>query len=166
MQKLSLFPLIWFLLYSCTSPSPSEQFFIEIAKKHQGRFDFWIKNGHLINGLDSQSFSADVLLKGDQITFIGKVDSSLFTASNTIDASGMVITPGFIDAHAHGNPVKQPNFHNFLSMGVTSICLGQDGFSPEYKDLRPWFEEVQDTVPGGKHHSFRWAFYHPPAQWC
>jgi N-acyl-D-amino-acid deacylase len=67
-----------------------------------------------------------------------------------IDAAGKIVAPGFIDAHAHGNPLSEDNkvFHNFLAMGVTTICLGQDGSSPRREDLRPWMDEVDEAGPG------------------
>ena len=111
-------------------------------------FDIWIQNGTVINGTDTNRFLADVLIRGEDILFVGEVDSTLIEAQQRIDARGKIVSPGFIDTHAHGNPLQRPEFHNFLSMGVTSICLGQDGSSPSQPDLRPWIEQVNSVHPG------------------
>ena len=142
-----LFLLSIFCL-QCKKTSLSEQFFQATVKLHGAQFDYWIKNGTVYNGLDTLPKQTDILIKGDLIAYTGKVDSTLFKATTTLDATGKVISPGFIDTHAHGDPKRTPEFENFLSMGVTSICLGQDGFSPEYPNLKEWFKIVGDTIPG------------------
>ena len=67
-----------------------------------------------------------------------------------IDAGGKVLAPGFIDAHAHGNPFSTPDFDNFLHMGVTTISLGQDGRSPEDGPVAEWMDRV-DALGTGVH---------------
>lgn len=78
---------------------------------------------------------AAVVVDGDRILHVGKVSESL-VADRTIDATGKVVTPGFIDTHAHGDPLGHSR--NFLAMGVTTICLGQDGRSPSDDRVRYW----------------------------
>jgi N-acyl-D-amino-acid deacylase len=87
-----------------------------------------------------------VLIRGDRIAYVGPVDQAQQATAKTIDATNLVVTPGFIDAHAHGDPTETPDFDNFLAMGVTTICLGQDGESPE--DLSSWMQEVERIKPG------------------
>lgn len=149
-MRYLLFLLFFLSIFSlqCKKPTTTEQLFQEVLQKYDSQFDFWIKNGAIYNGLDTSSKQADILIKDDLITYIGTVDSSLFKASTIIEAAGKVISPGFIDTHAHGDPKRTPEFENFLAMGVTSICLGQDGFSPEYADLNEWFKIVNDANPG------------------
>jgi len=67
-----------------------------------------------------------------------------------IDAGNKVLAPGFIDAHAHGNPFSTPDFDNFLHMGVTTISLGQDGRSPEDGPVAEWMDRV-DALGTGVH---------------
>jgi len=65
-----------------------------------------------------------------------------------IDVGGRVLAPGFIDAHAHGNPLSTPDFDNFLHMGVTTISLGQDGRSPEGGPVAAWMDRVDNRGTG------------------
>ena len=58
-----------------------------------------------------------------------------------------MVTPGFIDAHAHGDPFETGDFQNFLAMGVTTICLGQDGNSP-MKLLDGWMTQLEKQSLG------------------
>ncbi len=96
-----------------------------------GTYDLLIKNGQLIDGSGGDAYKADILIVADTIAFIGEVNAENISVDTVIDASGKVVSPGFIDAHAHGDPQKTPRFENFLAMGVTTICLGQDGSSTE-----------------------------------
>jgi len=110
-------------------------------------FDYLIQNGQIIDGIGSATYTADILIHKDTIAFIGKVDATGVDVKKIIDAKGKTITPGFIDAHAHGSPLETPKFENFLSMGVTSIILGQDGSSP--KDLlEGWKTKVKQQGLG------------------
>jgi N-acyl-D-amino-acid deacylase len=111
-------------------------------------YDLLIKNATVIDGTGGAPYKAQVLVSGDSIVKIDRDTTASYTAGRTIDARGLYLTPGFIDAHAHGDPLETPEFSNFLSMGVTTICLGQDGFSPEREDLTEWMQEVNDKQPG------------------
>ena len=113
------------LFIYCTPEKDALTEFEGIVQQQEGQFDIWIKNGQILNGIDSVVQQADILIKEDSIAYIGTVDSSLFKAEKIIDAKGALITPGFIDTHAHGDPLDTPHFDNFIAMGVTSICLGQ-----------------------------------------
>ncbi len=103
-------------------------------------YDILIKNGTIIDGTGNPGFQADILVSGEQIVLIKDVDPHSITAKIIIDATDMVVTPGFIDNHAHGNPLKTPEFKNFSAMGVTTIFLGQDGVSSE--NISDWMDDV------------------------
>lgn len=126
-----------------SKPTPYEIFLEANGQK----VDLWIKQGQLLDGSGSAPYASDILIKNDTIAFIGQVDSSKIQALKIIDAKDKIVTPGFIDAHAHGNPSKTPNFKNFLAMGVTSICLGQDGSSPS-NDMTNWIKSVEKQALG------------------
>ncbi len=109
--------------------------------------DLWIRGGTVWNGQDTLSRKADVLVRGEEISYIGWVDPSKIRAKKVIDAQGKAVCPGFIDTHAHGDPLETPEFANFLAQGVTTIFLGQDGASPE-EDLGVWMEKASVSKPG------------------
>lgn len=110
-------------------------------------YDLLIENATVVDGSGSVPYTAHVLVSGDSIAKIEKDMKVAHTAARTINASGLYLSPGFIDAHAHGDPLETPGLSNFLSMGVTTISLGQDGFSPEREDLSGWMQEVEAKNP-------------------
>nr|WKN39409.1 amidohydrolase family protein [Tunicatimonas sp. TK19036] len=142
--------LIGFLLgtglAACTqNPSEFETF---MAQHPDQTYTLLIEGGEMIDGTGAEGYPADVLTQGDSIVFIGEVDTTLVNVDQIIDATGKVVTPGFIDMHSHGDPLETPDFQNFLAMGVTTISLGKDGSSPDYENLDEWMQQVEDTVPG------------------
>jgi N-acyl-D-amino-acid deacylase len=95
-------------------------------------YDKLIKGGWVIDGTGTPPFRADVAINADRIAAVGHLQQT--QAADIVDASGLFITPGFIDAHVHGDlmlladPVHLPA----LKQGVTTYIIGQDGvaFAP------------------------------------
>lgn len=113
----------------------------------QQQWDWHIAGGTVVDGSGEKSFQADLLVRGDSIGFIGQLDADTVNVKSRVDAEGKVVSPGFLDLHAHGDPLETPEFHNFLAMGVTSIVLGQDGSSPSVGELDEWFSNVEEANP-------------------
>ena len=92
-------------------------------------FDVLITGGKIIDGSGGESFSSDVGINGDVISEIG--DLSNAEAVRKIDASGLIVSPGLIDTHAHsdGALLNDPQHANGLRQGITTEILGQDGLS-------------------------------------
>ncbi|MBX3479050.1 MAG: amidohydrolase family protein [Caulobacter sp.] len=95
--------------------------------------DYLIRGGRVIDGTGSPGRVADVAVSGDRIVFIGDAARAGVTARRTIDASGMIVAPGFIDPHTHsgadlasGDRARRAAA-NHLTQGVTSILIGNDG---------------------------------------
>jgi len=90
--------------------------------------DLLIEGGRVIDGAGNPWFRADVGVRGDRIVAVGRVEEP---AARTIDATGLVVCPGFIDMHTHSdlqllaNPPHEAKVHQ----GVTLDVLGQDGLS-------------------------------------
>ena len=61
-----------------------------------------IRNGRVMDGSGNPWVHADVLIQGDKILEIGNLDEA--SADEVIDASGLYVTPGFIDTHSHSGP--------------------------------------------------------------
>lgn len=113
----------------------------------QSSWDWHISGGTIVDGTGEAAYRADILIRGDSIGYIGAVNADTIHAEHTVDASGKIVSPGFIDVHAHGNPLKTPKFRNFLAMGVTTITLGLDGSSPATGSLDEWFFKVKAVGP-------------------
>ena len=65
----------------------------------QDRYDTIIRNGRVIDGTGTPWYEADVAINDDRIVRIGDLSSA--RANQVIDASGLVVAPGFIDPHTH-----------------------------------------------------------------
>ncbi|MDA1188695.1 MAG: D-aminoacylase [Chloroflexi bacterium] len=92
--------------------------------------DMLIKGGMVVDGSGSAGFYAAVAVQGDTVTLL-RGDVSDIKAKRTIDATGRIVAPGFIDPHAHSalmvlhDPVHLPKVHQ----GVTTELYGIDGNS-------------------------------------
>jgi len=137
--------LLLLALFSCKHLTPTP--FDLYLQTSNNQVDILIKNGQIVDGTGSAAYGGSILIKADTIAFIGEVDTTKIAIKKTIDAAGKIISPGFIDAHAHGNPIKTPIFENFLAMGVTTICLGQDGSSPN-ENIATWMNQVSQQKLG------------------
>ncbi len=91
--------------------------------------DILIRNGKIIDGTGNNWFYGDVAVKGGKIIGVGR--SLNFSAAKTIDASGLVVAPGFIDVHTHleGDESKEPLAQSFIYDGVTTCITGNCGSS-------------------------------------
>ena len=94
-------------------------------------FDILIVGGEIVDGTGAEAFRADVGIVGEVISEIG--DLSGRSADATIGASGLVVSPGFIDIHTHVDAAfERPGWSviaNYLAQGVTTVRPGSDGGS-------------------------------------
>ena len=92
-------------------------------------FDLVVKNGKIIDGSGNSWYYSDVAIKNGKIVQIGK-DIKAGSAA-VIDATGLIVAPGFIDVHTHieGDELKTPTADNFILDGVTSVVTGNCGAS-------------------------------------
>jgi N-acyl-D-amino-acid deacylase len=93
-------------------------------------FDILIKNGCVVDGSGNPWFKADVGIKSGRITKVGFVLEEV--ADFLIDANGLVVCPGFVDIHSHGEMGLEdhPRADNLVRQGVTLFAGGQCGSSP------------------------------------
>jgi N-acyl-D-amino-acid deacylase len=114
-----------------------------------GADGLWIRGGQVVDGGGGPAFAADVLVRGDTIVAIGKIDPAKARGARVIDAAGKVVTPGFIDSHAHGDALDDgASFQNFTAQGVTTIVMGQDGetagaYGPRALPFEAWQAAVE-----------------------
>jgi len=96
--------------------------------------DILIKNAQIIDGTGAPAFKADMAVKDGKIVFIGKVDGGKIDASSTetFDADGLAVAPGFIDAHGHSDlfAFADPARASKLCQGITTEIAGQCGLGP------------------------------------
>ncbi len=118
-QLKSIFLILILILSSCS--------------KKKIEADILIQNGTVYNGIDKTSTNNSIGIKDDKIVFIGDENSVSINAKKTIDAKGLIVSPGFIDPHTHADrDLKDPkNSHNkpFLFQGITTVVTGNDGDS-------------------------------------
>jgi N-acyl-D-amino-acid deacylase len=93
-------------------------------------YDLVIKNGLIVDGTGEPAYAGDIAIRGDRIVKIGNVKGS--RATETIEASGLVVTPGFIDVHTHcDRGIKRvPTVDNYIHQGVTTVIGGNCGGHP------------------------------------
>lgn len=115
MRHLLLIALISFALISC--------------KNSPNRFDLLILNGKIYDSQRQSFYESNIGVIGDKIAAIG--DLSHAEALRTIDASGHIVSPGFIDVHAHIESIMRlPQAESFVKQGVTTVLAGPDGRGP------------------------------------
>lgn len=92
-------------------------------------YDIVILNGQVYDGSVNSSVFADIGIKDSVIIKIG--DLSRAKANRLIDAKGLAVAPGFIDVHAHLEPILElSNCESHVRQGVTTSLGGPDGSSP------------------------------------
>ena len=102
-------------------------------------YDLVIRNGTVVDGTGLPSYAADVAVTGDRIAAIGRIRER---GKEEIDATGQVVTPGFIDGHTHmdAQVFWDPIGSCSCWHGVTSVVMGNCGFTlapgaPEQRDM-------------------------------
>ena len=93
-------------------------------------YDRIIRGGQVIDGTGNPPFRADVAVKDGKIAFVGLLPPEA-QAEEVLDAQGHYVTPGFIDAHSHGDQVlgQYPGMLAKINQGITTEIAGQCGGS-------------------------------------
>jgi N-acyl-D-aspartate/D-glutamate deacylase len=109
--------------------------------------DLVIANGTIVDGTGADRFEADIAIDDETIVAIG---SDLGPAARTIDATGMIVTPGWVDIHTHydGQLTWDPDLAPSSINGVTSLVVGNCGvgFAPARPDNRQYLIELLEGV--------------------
>jgi N-acyl-D-amino-acid deacylase len=114
-----------------------------------------IRNGTIVDGTGGPRYRADLLVEAGTIVAIGR--NLAADGREVVDASGLVVAPGFIDTHSHSDlkVLEEPLLAPKLRQGITTEVLGQDGvsmaplplnFVEDWKKNLAGLEGVSDTV--------------------
>jgi N-acyl-D-amino-acid deacylase len=121
-------------------PSPSGE--------AQITYDLIIRNGAVVDGTGAAAVVADVAIAGGRIAAIGPALAG--EARQTIDARGMIVTPGFVDIHTHydGQATWDPLLEPSTLHGVTTLMMGNCGvgFAPVRPGAEPWLIQLMEGV--------------------
>lgn len=121
-------------------------------------YDVVIKDAWIVDGSGDKAFTGSIGVKRDRIVSVGEIWGD---AEETVQAKGLVASPGFIDAHSHADMTLlwYPFCENYVIQGVTTWVGGQCGISnaplSEYTRLPPLLgDHLGEFVP---------HMYHPPS---
>ena len=110
-----------------------------------GNHDLVLRGGQIVDGSGNPWFVGDVAVTGGVIVEIAPHIEG--EGDREIDASGLVVAPGFIDLHTHANRgiFTDPSAEFFIRQGVTTIFEGPDGSSP--LPIGPFLERIAEADP-------------------
>jgi N-acyl-D-amino-acid deacylase len=112
-------------------------------------FDLVIRGGLVVDGVGAPAFLADVAVAGDRIAAVGEVPEQ---GARTIDASGLVVAPGFIDVHTHDDlaVLRTPSVDFKVRQGVTTDIVGNCGMgaAPSSEAYLDFYRTVLGDILG------------------
>ncbi len=110
--------------------------------------DILLRNGTLIDGTGRPAYVGDVGLRAGEIVAVGKFDTQ--SIGKTIDCTGLVVVPGFIDLHNHSDgEIVAPKTRacvNYLMQGCTTIVTGNCGSGPV--DTGAYYKQMEQLGVG------------------
>lgn len=112
--------------------------------------DLVIHGGTLVDGTGAPARPADIAVRDGSVTEVTEPGGVDGPAARTIDASGLLVTPGWVDVHTHYD--GQASWDPFLTPsswhGVTSVVMGNCGvgFAPAAPDRHEWLIELMEGV--------------------
>ena len=114
-----------------------------LASCSNADFDIVIRNGTIVDGSGDEAYKNDIGIINDQIIKIG--DLSNHSSRITIDATNLIVSPGFIDSHTHAirGIFDVPTAESSLLQGITTLTDGNDGTSPYPIDEH--YQKIENT---------------------
>jgi len=125
--------------------------------------DLVIRGGTVVDGSGAAPVAADVAIDDGKVTTVGRVDAE---GATEIDATGRIVTPGFVDVHTHydGQVTWDPLLTPSSWHGVTTVVMGNCGvgFAPAKPDEHEWLiglmEGVEDIPGAALSEGIRWGW--------
>ena len=116
-------------------------------------YDLIIRNGTIVDGLGGEPYVGDVAIQDGLIAEVGSVNGA--TAAREIDATGLLVTPGFVDLHTHydGQAIWSERLTPSSANGVTTVVMGNCGvgFAPCRREDHDVLVDVMagvEDIPG------------------
>jgi N-acyl-D-amino-acid deacylase len=114
------------------------------APAQQTAFDLVIRGGRVVDGTGNPAFDADLAIRDGRIVALGLVRGA---ATRTIEATGLVVAPGFIDIHNHSDDslLEDADGESMVRQGVTSMIFGEGGSaapSARWPRFSSYFDEL------------------------
>lgn len=119
--------------------------------------DVVIRGGTVIDGTGAPPVKADIGITGERITTVGDIPSSVSDSAKTIDATGLHISPGFIDVHSHADAalLNDGQHASGIRQGITTEIISPDGLTlaplsaENYKTYRWYLSGILGLPPEG-----------------
>ncbi|PRC44118.1 amidohydrolase, partial [Mycobacterium sp. ITM-2017-0098] len=111
-------------------------------------YDLLIRGGTIVDGLGGEPFTGDVAVRDGVICAVGAVEGH-GDATREIDATGLLVTPGFVDLHTHydGQAIWSDRLTPSSAHGVTTAVMGNCGVG--FAPCRPEDHDVLVDVMAG-----------------
>ncbi|WP_336517237.1 D-aminoacylase [Pollutibacter soli] len=129
--------LLSIILFSCKTSQPAST----------GPADYIIENGKILDGTGNSWFYGDVAVKSGKIIAVGHLAN--MQATKRINAQKRIVSPGFIDVHAHieNSVFEKPTADNYIHDGVTTVVTGNCGGSADnIKEFLHRIDSVKTSI--------------------
>ena len=116
------------LMLSCNTQTTTQQ-------NGQPQYDLLITGGHIVDGSGSPWYEGSVAVKDGRIAAVGRLVKP--TARRVIDATGLVVAPGFIDLHTHSDYtlLVDGDAQSKIRQGVTTEIIGEDASAGPFESV-------------------------------
>ncbi len=129
-------------------------------------YDLIIRNGTIYDGCGGEPFAGDIAVNGDKIVAVEKTGTIKEVGKEEVDATGRIVTPGFVDIHTHydGQVTWDPYLSPSCYHGVTTVVMGNCGvgFAPckpeDHDRLIELMEGIEDIPGTALHEGMDWTW--------